>query len=610
MDAGKPETRHVGPSPGWLSPRAFSPAVLTWAATACLSLFLALLVARTDLPAPCADENKILLPQVVSGAKPLTLAWLWEPFTYHRCTAVKLLIYAWGRLTHLNLKAGAFVMLGLCVLAAVLVLRTLAKARGRLLYTDLILPVIMLSPMHLPNVLSMFQLAFLLPYLFLVLFLCRLNLPAARPAGTGAVAAVALVVGSQCSAFGWLVGLMAFLWLVAHSVGLVEPVRRRWGLIAAIVVVGAAYLTVSVPWEALRAYGRQIVPSLCYDPASRPRTLPSHIGNGLSFLALWTGAYAGTTAARSLGLLGIALAGAFASFLAAQLPKAAPERRKRIASVLVAVGVVAGTALLIGAGRESGLYCRYYMLLTPLFLGVYIGFDLLAARPARMARIGLCLAIFGALFPAYSYGMAFYRAHSAKNRDLVKWINAGEDLAVIRAPDFRQAKPMFLPSKKVYLANLDALQHARMALFRRQWMIFPLRRPQDISVWMFTGGPFLLGPVKGITGSFLHSMACVSGDTPAVATSPAFTIGSRLLQFRVLSRLESDTDLQKASIRLVRAETGQCLGEIRPIRTGNPYYEWLDVRQYRGQPVRIQVVDASPNGFIGLGSIFAAERRP
>src|SRR5437868_1740416 len=87
-----------GPIPG--------AAVFVWGVWAALLLLALFYVAKFGSRLPFYDDW--LLVPTLTGAEPLTPAYLWEPVNEHRVPLPKLVLYALDRLSGFDFRAGMF----------------------------------------------------------------------------------------------------------------------------------------------------------------------------------------------------------------------------------------------------------------------------------------------------------------------------------------------------------------------------------------------------------------------------------------------------------------------------------------------------------------------
>ena len=107
-------------------------------------LLLALVyLVKFSSPLPCFDDWTLV--PVLTGARPLTPAYLWEPFNEHREPLPKLVLNALGRLSGFDFRAGMFLNVLLLAGLAAAMLRTARRLRGSCHFADAFFPLVVLS---------------------------------------------------------------------------------------------------------------------------------------------------------------------------------------------------------------------------------------------------------------------------------------------------------------------------------------------------------------------------------------------------------------------------------------------------------------------------------
>lgn len=118
------------------------------------------LVARYSSNVPAFDEWSMV--QVATGHQPLTWAWLWSPWYVHRLPVPRLLLLGLYHATGLDFRAGCYAQAAMLSATALALMFTARKLRGRWSWTDMTIPLVILSPVHWFNWLNGWQIQFTL----------------------------------------------------------------------------------------------------------------------------------------------------------------------------------------------------------------------------------------------------------------------------------------------------------------------------------------------------------------------------------------------------------------------------------------------------------------
>jgi hypothetical protein len=150
-------------------------ALLVWGVWFILTATLTVATATFARRFPWLDDFS-LVPFVIERV-PLSLEWLWHPHNEHRIPLPKLFLWS-------TLKAddGGFILakylyiVGISASAALLLL-SLRKARGYLVWTDVVIPLLILGFQNLFNTLWFFQAPFILATILTYLLLALEAIP-------------------------------------------------------------------------------------------------------------------------------------------------------------------------------------------------------------------------------------------------------------------------------------------------------------------------------------------------------------------------------------------------------------------------------------------------
>jgi hypothetical protein len=130
-----PQPAVPGPTPG-AAPFVWG----VWAALLLLALFY---VSKFGSRLPYYDDWALV--PLLTGAEPLTPTALWAQYNEHRVPLPRLMLYALGKLSGFDFRAGMFFNVALLGGLSFLLLRTARRLRGHLHFADAFLPLLVLS---------------------------------------------------------------------------------------------------------------------------------------------------------------------------------------------------------------------------------------------------------------------------------------------------------------------------------------------------------------------------------------------------------------------------------------------------------------------------------
>lgn len=585
----------MGKSEDRLQPRVIAGAFVLAAAVLLAHLFYR--VASFPLPLPWPGE--FMLPAPLTGPFP-TLQWLWEPIYVHRSPLIKIILYTWVHLTHWNLPWAACLTACFYAVAGFAVMGSVYRRRRVLHWRDLALLLVLFSPLQMPNIVSMLQLQFVIPYFLFVTWFSMLWASDACGNARALLLSLPLILLAPLgSAFGFILGLAAALWVGGDMLFLQAPASRR--VVVRVAVAGAcmaAYYAVCGTWGILEAQ-HQWSEHLFASRTGGHLTAVDKVLNGLSFFALPFG----STVAKTQGVwLGPVMLAGIAAVAAGLFLRILRDRRDAHCASLVlcvlAAEVLAGMA--IGYGKDAGTHYRYFTLVTPLPIALYLAADVLRGNAARVVAVAatgiLIIGAAGTFRDAYK----FQGDRSKLHRELVAWINEGADFA--RVPEDKNGlRCMFWPNPESYLDNLALLQNKRMAYFANKWMLLGLREQDDLNGWHASPAECLLkSPLERVSGTWVHTRDCPS-DVAVRIESPPFLIETDYVQIRTFGG--SPRKLLKVELL---DSAGNALAAVEPSE-GGAHYHFLDARAARGNIARLRLCDDDPEGFVGVGSVYASK---
>jgi hypothetical protein len=338
--------------------------VFVWGVWALTLGALLAFVAENSNNVPWSDDL-VFLDGMLSPR--LSLDWLLEPYNGHFVPIPRLMVYALGKLTNYDFRAGMYISILVLGAITAALIWTAQSIRGGARYTDAIFPLAILSFGHMENFLQnwgavVYTLVVTLAGLVLIIVARCHGRPTLRQAVFCGVCAILLPLnGSLGAAFVAPV----FLWLGAVALswwrsGL--PDGRRNGL-----VIGSLLLLALLTFP-LTYYSLKQDPSL---PA-RP-SVPDIMLGVFQMFSLMFGSGVVTTAntwALEVGVLADILLVLGLACLAWQYLRQ-PGQRFRTAGLVIVLGGVGTIALATAIGRASNtLSVRYaiFMVLVPCTL--------------------------------------------------------------------------------------------------------------------------------------------------------------------------------------------------------------------------------------------------
>lgn len=497
---GKPAGEHPPtphPSAATGSRRTASSVWLFWLLLTALALVWAL---RFGLRLPVRDEMGLV--PYVTGAEPVSWSWLWSLYGDHRLPLPRLLYVAVVRATG-RFEAVAVVSALAASAAAAALLVAARRARGRLLLSDLFLPLAFLQwGQH--ALARGFNLQFAASTALAAGWLA-VALGAGRPLGAGSAAAsggclAALVL---CGGSGVVPAPPLALWLLdtarrSRRSGPRAPRAAWWtaGLLALGSLVLVALYFLAGRGEGAERLGAPL------DAAATGRAV-------LQFLAIGTGpaAQAWWPAGGSLLLLsGLLVMG---SLIAAA--RRHPERRPAALALLAFLLANLLVALAIGWSRgpllpTAGLADRYVIVATPWLAGLYLSSLALASRrAARVLRWGL-LALLALSLPANLIAARAERQLWSGHTEQISGLAAdglGPEALAERTWDLFRRQPWYLTSRlrELHAARLPPYAEGVPLSSVRVEPLAPLEREQRLAAapqWR-VAAQFPLGPAGPLT---------------------------------------------------------------------------------------------------------------
>lgn len=257
----EPELRAAGPSADegteLSAHRQGSAERFVWAVWAFMSVFPLLLVWQFSVDIPMWDQFDIM-PQL-TGAEPVTVGWLLQPHNEHCIALPKAILVLLMRWTG-DFRAASYLNAAIQAAACLLLLRSVKRLRGSLMFTDCVLPILLVGLSHWQTYIFGFQLQFVCS-----VFLSCVILSAVLSASDGAVSlrsaiasGIALMLLPLCGANGAIVAAPAVVW---HLAATFANRRQKWAasrITIGVLISSAALTAVGVVMSAVLILGTRI----------------------------------------------------------------------------------------------------------------------------------------------------------------------------------------------------------------------------------------------------------------------------------------------------------------------------------------------------------------
>jgi hypothetical protein len=427
--------------------------LFVYASWAALTAALVAFVLRYGSDVPWMDDWELV--PVLSGARPVTAAWLWIQQNEHRFPVTRALLVAAGAVTGGDFRAGMLASVVLLSAAALAAIRAAARLRGRASYTDALFPLLLLHPGHGHNVLGHIQLFFVSAWALVI-------------------AVVLLVAGDRCTrSTRSAAGLAACLWLLPlHSAAgaLFAPWPAVWALHAG---------RQARRWEQRRragavlmagGAGALVLAGVYFIGLVRPHTHPPSPSLAASAIA------AGQVVGVSLGpfgeqawpwaTVGVGLLAAATVFRLALTARTDPGERTRALGLLVVActvaGILAGTGVArAGFGPRAGFQARYALMGAPLLVAASFTWTLYGGA-GRLVNTLLFTVASVAFSVNVQHGLAYGRTRKADADALTADVRDGVPPMLVA----RRHSARFYPAPQIMARRLRMLHAAGQGPYR------------------------------------------------------------------------------------------------------------------------------------------------
>lgn len=197
-----------------------------WAAMLAVGL---LYVIRFGPDVPRWDDYAVI-PQL-TGAQPVTLAWLWSQHSEHRIPLARLILLGTFRLTEADPRPVMLLIVGLLAVLAAVLVRAARRCRGGYHHADAFLPIALLNLGQHENLLWSIQITYVLPVVLLGMVLALVVRSRGIPGlGSLAVASACVSLMPLCNAGGlaFIPALTIWFWSLAAGVRFTKAHGGRW----------------------------------------------------------------------------------------------------------------------------------------------------------------------------------------------------------------------------------------------------------------------------------------------------------------------------------------------------------------------------------------------
>ncbi|HLY12174.1 MAG TPA: glycosyltransferase [Planctomycetota bacterium] len=402
-------------------------------------------------PVPFWPDEWAYVP-LLTGRTPLSLDWLLSFHNEHRIPLPKLVWWIVGRASGIDARWGVTLNVGLLAAAAAVLVLGIRRTRGRTVWTDAFIPLLLLHWGHWENMTWPFQVAFVLDVFLLALLIAAiLGLKHRTPAEASRSIGVPLVLLALCGGFAVpFVAVLAPWWIWLAFRG--DPSRRGRRLAG--------------PTLALLLAGAGLI------GYSRPVGFPSSPGipSSLQVSREALAAGLGSPGARfwpSSGWIAVAAALVCTAFLLRGYRRQ-PESRNAVAGIGGVLAGLIGLALILGITR-AGLspffgFTERYVTLFCLFPFLLFTAAELFGRPllARIVQIVLFSAAALVYLPNAERATDDLAPRRRASEKLVRDVREGKSIRDVAA-----GNPYWCPGRLALLEDgLVELARTRTSIYR------------------------------------------------------------------------------------------------------------------------------------------------
>jgi hypothetical protein len=403
---------------------------------------------------PVLDD--FVMVDVVVGARPMTLGWLWSLHNEHRVPLPKLILLVLYRASGNDFRAGMFFnVAALAGLAGAGIMVAGRRAGGAKVFDGLI-PLVLLNLSHHVNLLWSWQVQLVLSTVVaggvVLLIVSRPGWP-----GVARSAALGVCLTALCLSGANGVALVPALaaWLLLGSVNLLKLGQRKAGL-AALAAAAAGLALVVLYFSGYQG-----------PPHHRAATQAAYAAStGMQFVSLM---FAGATTdfLHACGPVALGVIGSSALIPAWAIFRGSKEGRPRAIGLLCAFAALGSLVLGLawgraGTGVNAGLEPRYTTLVVPLWLLAFFAWDQFSARAVRRVVLtGLFALNLVLLWPETRVALAYGRAKAANAALFEQDVRDGLPLYLLT----RLHTPFLHRSQDEVAQVLGMLRKARIGIF-------------------------------------------------------------------------------------------------------------------------------------------------
>jgi hypothetical protein len=394
------------------------------------------------------QDDWIFVP-VLSGAEPLTPAWLWKQNNEHRQPLSNLVIVTLYKLSGSDARAGMYFTVTALGAASLVMIGAARALRGRFAYSDAVFPVVLLNWAAYDNFLLGHQVFQALPVLLAGTLLClAVTRGRRRPVAATLLAGILLLLLPLCGSMGvvfapplagWLLAVTWAPWLLRllapgrlpTSTSGADDRRCRW--------IALPFVVAALGLSALYFAGFENTYTVDGEPFSyHPPSLgiQATLRTAAKFLTVAFGA----TAQPFWPLSGWVMAGLLLVTAAAVawLWLARPAARGRVFGVFCFLVALAGLAVGIGVGRaamgpDMGFSSRYVSLAALLLCCVYLAWQIVGGRAGRLVQMTVFTLACASLAANWRAGAGWGEVYHRRLVSLEEDIRAGTPPLVLAA---------------------------------------------------------------------------------------------------------------------------------------------------------------------------------
>jgi hypothetical protein len=409
-----PPTDSSASQPPRLAPRVV---IAVWAVSTAAAFWFV----GTDVSdVPWGDEFDIV--PIVTGDRPFSLQWLWEPHNEHRIPLPRLIRYGVLVLTGTDFRAAPYLITAMLSGLGLATAVGAARVRGRFAITDAFFPLVWLHWGQVENIIWGFQIQFalsvLLTTIVLLVVLTRSRVLSLRPV---VLAGGCTLLLPLCGTNGAVTAAPLAAWL--GYVGASGWVRGRARVVAAVLSL-ASFALIAVYFMVLPR-GKPLPEEVTLWNQAEAALACLSTTFGLALESNWP---LGGYAMLSLLAATAAVAGRAGWRYRHERPRAFGLVAVVASAVLLAAAIGHGRAV---AGADGGLQSRYSTLLIPALCAIYFAAEIYPSeRTARRIQVAL-LVVAVAIQANVENGKLYAENYALRRANFCRDLDAGWPSAVL-----------------------------------------------------------------------------------------------------------------------------------------------------------------------------------